>query len=101
MSYIDRSQPRERDDAPEFSLDRAPPPIHDDAPPLHDETDSARLAKLGRHVTEANKELMEALRLLAEGKHDGYAGALRRSSDLLTEAAALSRVLSRSHTAKR
>lgn len=76
-------------------------PVGDDAPPLTDETDAARLAKLGRFTTEANKELMEALRLLAEGHHRGYAAALSRSSQLLTEAASLSRLLSRSHTAKR
>src|SRR4051812_6567423 len=96
--------PGDRDDAPSFDLGgaiRDTPLVHDDAPPLTDETDAARLAKLSRTTAEGHNQLTEALRLLAEGKHQLYAAAISRCADLLTEAAALSRVLSRSHTAKR
>lgn len=103
MSFIDRSQPREPADLGARPADDElplPPPRHDDAPPLTDETDTARIMRLGRHLTEANKELLEGLRLLSEGKHGLYGAAMKRCADHLTEAGPLSRLLSRSFTAK-
>lgn len=89
--------PTDRDEAPDL-LTHA---VHDDAPPLTDETDEARLAKLTRYHADATRFLGEALRLLAAGKHQAYAAAMHCCATNLTEAAALSRVLSKSHTARR
>jgi hypothetical protein len=74
---------------------------HDDAPPLTDETDEARLHRLIRHLADALKHAMTALLMLSTGKHQSYASAMSRCAADLTEAAPLSRLLSRSHTAKR
>jgi hypothetical protein len=96
--------PRERDDdAPRLPIE-APRPVvqvHDDAPPLTDETDEARIARLSRHHADATRHLCEALRLLAAGKHPGFALSLHAFDKSTTEAAALARVLSKSFTARR
>jgi len=45
-------------------------------PPLTDETDTARIAKLTRANADAQRHLGEALRLLAAGRYAAYAAAL-------------------------
>lgn len=90
--------PGDRDESPELHLE---PEVHDDAPPLTDETDEARLHKLGRHLAEGLKHFTTAVIMLAAGKSQAYASAMNRCATDLTEAASLSRLLSRSHTAKR
>lgn len=90
--------PGDRDEAPELPIE---PERHDDAPPLTDETDEARLHRLGRHFAEATKHFTTAVIMLAAGKSQAYASAMSRCATDLTEAASLSRLLSRSTTAKR
>lgn len=89
--------PGDRDEAPELPIE----PRHDDAPPLTDETDEGRLARLTRHHADGTRHMGEAMRLLAAGKHQAYAASMSRCATELTEAASLSRILSKSFTAKR
>lgn len=89
--------PGDRSDAPELPIE----PVHDDAPPLHDETDEARIARWYAAHAVVTRYLGEALALLAAGRHARYAAALHHYDKANTEAGALARVLSKSFTAKR
>jgi hypothetical protein len=91
--------PGDRDDAPAPARPRLP--LGDDAPPLTDETDEARIGRwIAAHAT-ATRYMGEALALLAAGRHAQYASALHHYDKANTEAGALARVLSKSFTAKR
>lgn len=93
---LDRTlPPGDRDDAPAFDLGEAirGTPLAPEAPTLTDDTTAARIARLIPFVTEANKALMESLRLLSAGHRADARSAMDRCSKLLTEAAPLARLL--------
>jgi hypothetical protein len=102
--------PRDRDDAPMLALSPEPlPPAPDEnafafepsrrdepvmpaAAPI-DSNEAMRVARLSRFLAEAQRELVTALLRVAENDKDGFRGAMRRCSQLLKDAAPLSRLL--------
>lgn len=111
--FIERSQPRERDDAPLLALDdRAPPqgeagpgPQSDlplDAAPSSDEIattiEADLVSKLGRHLTEATKDLLELQAARARGDKLAFQAAASRLVANTNDVAPWARRLERTAT---
>ncbi len=91
--FIERSLPAgDRDDAP---IMPARDPIADafDRPALTDDVATLRLTRLTRHMADAQRHILESLRLLAEGRHCDFRVAMSGCAANLTEAAPLARLL--------